>query len=259
MHILLISDSVLGLGIRSTLEQQPDWHVTHTYPRNQQAIEAITAYTQQIQQDVTILEGTGTAMMVCEEVCAHLGHQGLRSYGMLVVVTHRPKYEDLLFQLQRLGVAAYLGEGTSADSLLDTVRRVSHGEYLMNGEGLSPTLSTDMALSPRTVQLMQDHLHMLAAPATEPNKMDVQRQSDACALSCRELDILTCIAVGQMNKEIARELRMTEHQVKSAITRIFSKLGVYNRTSAVVRALHQGWISMPPCPVHAEERVRSVA
>lgn len=52
--------------------------------------------------------------------------------------------------------------------------------------------------------------------------------------SPREIDVLIQLVCGQTNKEIARTLDLTEHTIKFHLRNIFSKLGVENRTSAII-------------------------
>lgn len=61
-------------------------------------------------------------------------------------------------------------------------------------------------------------------------------------LSARELEVLQAMAHGRSNKEIATEIGVTESTVKQHVGSILSKLGVEDRTSAVVRGLERGLI-----------------
>jgi LuxR family transcriptional regulator, maltose regulon positive regulatory protein len=59
-------------------------------------------------------------------------------------------------------------------------------------------------------------------------------------LSARELEVLQLLAAGKPNREIAKELVVTPETAKKHISHIFDKLGVANRTEAVVRAHELG-------------------
>ncbi len=61
-------------------------------------------------------------------------------------------------------------------------------------------------------------------------------------LTQKELDILSQMADGKMNKEIARALDISESTVKNYVSRIFRKLEVNTRTAAVMLAMSRGWI-----------------
>ena len=64
-------------------------------------------------------------------------------------------------------------------------------------------------------------------------------------LSAREIDVLRLVARGASNREIARDLRISEATVKTHLLHLFEKLGVGDRTSAVTRALERGLIELP--------------
>lgn len=66
-------------------------------------------------------------------------------------------------------------------------------------------------------------------------------------LTNREIEVLIKIIEGKSNKEIAEELVITHHTVKSHITEIFRKLGVRNRTQAAVtgKLIHHRDLTQP--------------
>jgi DNA-binding NarL/FixJ family response regulator len=63
-------------------------------------------------------------------------------------------------------------------------------------------------------------------------------------LSAREIEVLTHVARGSSNKQIARHLHISEATVKSHLIHIFSKLGVTDRTAAVMVALERGLLNI---------------
>ena len=62
-------------------------------------------------------------------------------------------------------------------------------------------------------------------------------------LSSRERQILSLIASGYVNKQVATEFGISEHTIKNHMTHILEKLDVCDRTHAVVLAMQNGWIS----------------
>ncbi len=68
--------------------------------------------------------------------------------------------------------------------------------------------------------------------------------SDQFRLTIREMEILRLIARGYMNKQIARDFRISEQVAKNYVTKILKKLGVVNRTEAVIKASQCGLISL---------------
>lgn len=87
-----------------------------------------------------------------------------------------------------------------------------------------------------------------ASPAAVPQPTPERRRNSGdeaaagfgqCDLSSRELEVLTLLVDGASNKEIALQLNIQEVTVKLHATRIFSKLGVRNRSQAAVKALEE--------------------
>ena len=68
-------------------------------------------------------------------------------------------------------------------------------------------------------------------------------RGDLRQLTAREREVLSLIARGSTNPEIARELIITQHTVKVHVEHILAKLGVSDRTQAAVRAIELGYVS----------------
>ncbi len=81
----------------------------------------------------------------------------------------------------------------------------------------------------------------MVAAQPEPSRGETPATEDV-PLSARELEILTLIAKGNMNKEIARILGLSTHTVRNYTVKILRKLDVDDRTSAAVLAISRGWI-----------------
>jgi two-component system, NarL family, response regulator len=72
----------------------------------------------------------------------------------------------------------------------------------------------------------------------------LEERGDAGALSPREIEVLTLVAKGESNKTAAARLGIGEATVKTYLVRIFEKLGVADRTSAVTAAIARGIIRL---------------
>ena len=123
----------------------------------------------------------------------------------LVVLTTYEGDEDV-HQALEAGAHGYLIKGMSPESLVDAVRRVHAGSRF-----LAPPVARALA-------------------ARNPN-------SD---LSAREREVLALIVGGKSNREIAAALGITDGTVKCHVTTLLDRLGVSDRTQAVVAALHRG-------------------
>ena len=60
----------------------------------------------------------------------------------------------------------------------------------------------------------------------------------------REIEVLKLAAKGMRNKEIAKELNISERTVQAHLSNIFNKLEVDSRTEAVLQALKEGWLDI---------------
>jgi DNA-binding NarL/FixJ family response regulator len=112
------------------------------------------------------------------------------------------------------GATGYLLKDAPREQLFGAIRAAARGESV-----LSPSVATRV-------------LGRMRAPAEE-------------ALSPRELEILQAVARGLSNKDIGRQLYVSEATVKTHLLRVFSKLGVDDRTAAVTVALERGIIRLP--------------
>ncbi|RXH57707.1 response regulator transcription factor [Granulicella sibirica] len=77
------------------------------------------------------------------------------------------------------------------------------------------------------------------APAAEPFAPDTAQQQTT-GITARELEILNLVALGLSNREIARQLFVSENTVKTHCARAFDKLGAARRTQAVLRGKELG-------------------
>jgi NarL family two-component system response regulator YdfI len=112
----------------------------------------------------------------------------------------------------RAGARGYLLKDTARNVLFDTIRAAARGESLLPAE---------------VVDKMVAHLQGPQPAQTEE-------------LSPREAQVLALLAEGSANKEIARELGITERTVKAHVTGIFNKLGAGSRAEAVAIAMRSG-------------------
>lgn len=119
----------------------------------------------------------------------------------------------------RAGARGFLLKDISLDDLLDAIRRVHRGEMLIR-----PGITEQV-------------IHGVARLAPELDATDHPE-----ALTRRETDVLRLLANGQSNREIAAQLGTSEGTVKNHCSNIFSKLGVRDRTRAVLRAIQLGVI-----------------
>ncbi len=222
IRVMLIDEHPLfRQGCRYTLEQAGDCVVVAEASDSRTGLDLA----KQHQPDVVLIDAllsTNDAL----ELARQIRHNSPR---VAILMLTAFEDEEQLFQSMKLGAAAYLLKDIAPDQLIEAVRRVSGGVYIINDNVLSrPTVASRVL---RTFREMT---------AEEPPEV----QPLYSPLSTREIEILDYIARGNSNKEIAKSLKISDQTVKNHITSILKKLSVNDRTAAVVHALKKGWIKM---------------
>ncbi len=206
------------------MEAEPDIDVVGEAADGEQALEMATTLTPDVVlSDVNIPGPDGV------EIARAL--KGALPNTSVILMTAYDD-EEQLFNAIRVGAAAYFLKDLGPSELMDGIRRVSRGEYLINESVLSKPM-----LASRVLQQFAD----LASEGKEVEPLFVP-------LSNREIEVLEQIARGNSNKEIARALKISDQTVKNHITSILRKLAVNDRTQAVVYAIRHGWIKMEELP-----------
>jgi len=133
-----------------------------------------------------------------------------------VIVLTTFDLDDYAFGALRAGASGFLLKDVAPRELVTSIRAVASG---------------DAALSSRVSRRMLDLFsHRLPeAPAAGDNHL-------VGTLTARELEVLTCIALGQSNSEIGAALFLAESTVKTHVGRILAKLGLRDRVHAVIFA-----------------------
>ena len=126
---------------------------------------------------------------------------------------------------------------TTFDADADIVRAVAAGA---TGYILKDAPRNEIFRAIRTTAQGKSYL----SPVIAGRLMDHARSPGDDTLSEREVEVLELVSKGGSNKEIARHLSLSEATVKSHLLHIFAKLGVNDRTQAVIRALKKGIIRL---------------
>lgn len=120
----------------------------------------------------------------------------------------------MVFSAIKAGASGYIMKDTSSDDLIQAIRDTYLGKA---------------ALGPDIARKLMEELQEGGAVDSRPNE-----------LTEREVEILQHMALGRTNQEIADELYLSERTVRTHVTNILAKLGLSNRTQAVLYALRQG-------------------
>jgi DNA-binding NarL/FixJ family response regulator len=137
--------------------------------------------------------------------------------------------EAQVYHAIRAGASAYFSKDVSPRRLIEAIRLVSQGSYVIQ----------DGVLEEGQVGawLLEQYEGFETDEGAELDTLPVP-------LSAREMEILQQIAQGRSNKEIAYELGISPQTVKNHMTSILRKLAVNDRTQAAIYALRRGWIRL---------------
>lgn len=177
--------------------------------------DEVVALAAQLQPDVILMDLNMPGMSGTEatsRIAAATPH-----IGILVVTMYED--DDSVFAAMRAGARGYLLKGAGEEEVLRAIRAVARGEALF-GPAIARRLMGYFA-RPR----------ILAPWQAFPD------------LTEREREILTYIAQGDSNAQIASQLFLSPKTVRNHISNIFSKLQVTDRAEAIARARQAGWDS----------------
>ena len=222
IRILLADASRLTtMGIRQVIEKESDMEIIGVASDGEEAV----AKTNELEPDVLVIEvdlprlsGIKATQRVRRE---------LPAVGVIILTAQ--DQEQILFEAIRAGAAAYLHKDCEPAELIDAIRKVRAGQFIINEKIFSrPAVASKVLAEFRELSVYGPGSTHVFAP-----------------LSPREVQILDNIAQGMTNKEVAYALAISEQTVKNHMSSILRKLSVNDRTQAVVYAIRQGWIKGP--------------
>jgi DNA-binding NarL/FixJ family response regulator len=213
IRVLLADDHALvRRGIRALLELTREFEVVAEVEDGDAALEAIFALAPDVALvDVRMPRKDGLAVV-----------RALRSAGNATPVVFLTTFDDdaVLLEGVRAGIAGYLLKDVTLDQLTSALRAVTSGKTL---------------ILPAVTERAERYAHERGS-AFEASELPDR-------LTPREIEVLRLIAGGYSNREIAEALGTAEGTVKNQISSILSKMGVRDRTRAVLKALELGWLT----------------
>ena len=216
IKVMVIDEqSLFRAGVHQALSGQQDLEILEADPA-QNPLELIEAHL----PDVVLL-GSDLASRSGIE----LGRKISQYYPNTKVIVLSPDPNDEeLFEVIKTAAAACISKKATPEELAGTIRRASRGEYPIN-----ESLMTRPKVAKQVLNQFRGFTRTLdgmVAPLTK-----------------RETEILTYVAEGNSNKEIARILSISEQTIKNHVSAILRKLNANDRAHAVTLDLHSGWIS----------------
>ncbi|HBK57080.1 MAG TPA: DNA-binding response regulator [Xanthomonadales bacterium] len=206
IRVLLVDDqNLVRQGIRSLLELSDDIRVVAEASDGKHAVELIP----EVGPDVVLMDMRMPVMSGLEAL------QTLSGRGQLPATIILTTFDDdqLVLAGIRAGARGYLLKDVSLEQLVDAIHTVAAGGSLVQP-----------AVTQRLLSGLE-HMHNAFQSLDQPDP-----------LTERETEILRLMAGGYSNKEIANSLGVAEGTVKNHVSNILSKLGVRDRTRAVLKA-----------------------
>ena len=146
----------------------------------------------------------------------------------VIILSPDPDDEEL-FAVIKTSAVACVNKNASAEELVDTIKRAQRGEYPIND-----VVTTRPRVARHVLRQFEEMAHMQKNPT----------EILVAPLTSRETQILTYVANGNTNKQIAAALQISEQTIKNHVSAILRKLNANDRAHAVVLAMRHGWISL---------------
>lgn len=221
VNILIADDhSVVRAGLRALLERNDRFHIIGEAETGEEAVEKAI----DLRPDVVVLDirmpGL-SGIQACRQIVESVD-------GCRVIMLTAYAEDELLFAAIQAGASGYVLKRIGDNQLVEAVEQVSRGEGI-----LDPSMTTTMFAEMRKARRAQ-----LAAAFSD--------------LTPQELAVLSLVAEGLTNRQIAAQLFLGEGTVRNYVSSILSKLGVSNRAEAAAYAVKNNISELVP-PGGAEE------
>ncbi len=221
VRILLADDHpIVREGLRAVLETQADFEIIAEAANG----EEVLRFAQEARPDIILLD---LEMPLMDGVEAIRRLRQRAASPRVIVFTAFDNDERIIHAVQA-GANGYLLKGAPREEIFNAIRVTLEGGSL---------------LQPVVASKLLRHMEQHSLPAISSDAGE-QRMSYYEPLTKRELEVLTLLAKGMPNKEIAAHLVITERTAKFHVTSIISKLGATNRTEAVSLAAQKGLITL---------------
>ncbi len=213
IDVVLVDDqAMLRTGIGLILETEDDIRVVGQAADGAEAVDVVRRLT----PDVVLMD---VQMPVLDGIAATRRLVEAQVSSRVVILTTFER-DDLIVDALRAGASGFVLKNAPAEQLVDAVRTVAAGDAL-----LGPSVTRRL-------------VERFASSGV------VSRRDDLLApLTGREREVLTHVAHGRTNAEVAAELHLGEATIKTHLSRVLHKLGLRDRVHAVVFAYEVGLVT----------------
>jgi DNA-binding NarL/FixJ family response regulator len=216
IRVLIADDQALiRAGFRAVIDSAEDLTVVAEAANGREAIDLA----RQCDPDVVLMDIRRPEMDGLAATRAIVSDPALASSRILILTTF--EIEEYVFEALRAGASGFLSKSVEPADLLAGIRVIARGDSL-----LSPVATKNLIAK----VLAQPH----AAPGPASDMFD--------SLTEREREIVSLVATGLSNDDIARQLVISPFTVKTHANRAMAKLGVRDRAQLVVRAYQAGLV-----------------
>ena len=215
IRIVVADDhQVVRDGFAGLLDTQPDFAVVGTASDGAEAVRIC----RDLHPDVVLMDVRMPGMDGIEAT-RQLARVADVDARILILTTF--DLDDYVYDALRAGASGFLLKDVTAERLFDAVRVIAAGDAL-----LAPAVTR----------------RLISEFATQQPKPQTSSTNGIADLTPRETQVLRLLAEGLSNPEVAARLVVTEETVKTHVSRILSKLGLRDRTQAVVTAYESGLV-----------------
>jgi DNA-binding NarL/FixJ family response regulator len=216
VRVLLVDDDpMVRTGLSMILGSTPDLVVVAQAGDGDEAVQQVARHA----PDVVIMDIRMRRMNGLAATAAVLAQP--RAPKVLILTTF--DLDEYVFEALAAGASGFLLKEGSPQEIIEAVRVIANG---------------DAMLSPRTTKQL---IGQFVAARANPRRARAQAKLEL--LSNREREIVTSVAQGKPNADIAAELFLSEATVKTHMTRTFAKLDVSNRVQLTIFAYEAGLVT----------------
>ncbi len=216
-RVLIIDEQpYFRAGVRQALSQEKNLEIMEAAPKDN-----IMDYIEKFLPDVVLL-GSDLVQYKGLELGGRIAR--LFPHTRVIILSPNPNDEEL-FEVIRSSAVACISKTAQPEELVNIIHRASRGEYPINEALMTRPVIAKHVLN--DFQEVSKFGEYVAIPLTQ-----------------RERQILSYIADGNTNKQIAAILDISEQTIKNHVCAILRKMNANDRAHAVVLAIKKGWISL---------------